>query len=220
MSPQENTVVLIDYGIGNIFSVTRALEAAGATVLATDDPNAVAQAQRIVLPGVGAFGDCMAELERRQLTGPILNHAASGRPLLGICVGMQMLMRTGEEFGVRPGLGLINGTVRQIAPVAPNGSPRKRPHIGWAGLLNPEGARGWDGTLLAGTAEGTPVYFLHSFAAVPADPAHCLAEVDYGGERLCAAVRRDNIAGCQFHPEKSGPSGLAVLRAFLDQPSE
>jgi len=211
-------VVLVDYGIGNIFSVTRALKAAGASVTASDDPSVIAQATRIVLPGVGAFADCMAELERRRLIDPILDYAASGRPLLGICVGMQILMRTGEEFGVRPGLGLIDGVVRQIGPTTADGLPRKRPHIGWSSLLQPRDGRGWAQSALAGTAEGTSFYFLHSFAAVPDDPADVLAETRYGGEHLCAAVQRKNILGVQFHPEKSGSAGLALLHGFLTAP--
>lgn len=211
------SIVLVDYGIGNIFSVTRALTAAGGSVVASDDPKVIAQATRIVLPGVGAFGDCMAELERRRLIGPILDYAASGRPLLGICVGMQILMRTGEEFGVHSGLGLIDGVVRQIGPTTASGLPRKRPHIGWSELLPPRHG-GWTESVLAGTMAGTPFYFLHSFAAIPDDPADVLAETSYGGEHLCAAVRRKNVLGVQFHPEKSGPAGLALLRGFLTSP--
>ncbi|CBS91557.1 imidazole glycerol phosphate synthase subunit HisH [Azospirillum lipoferum] len=210
-------VVLIDYGIGNIFSVTRALTAAGGSVVASDDPMVIAQASRIVLPGVGAFGDCMAELERRRLIGPILDYAASGRPLLGICVGMQVLMRTGEEFGVHSGLGLIDGVVRQIGPTTTNGLPRKRPHIGWSSLLPPR-HRDWNESPLTGTAAGTSFYFLHSFAVVPDEPADVLAETKYGGEHLCAAVQRSNVLGVQFHPEKSGPAGLALLHGFLTSP--
>ncbi len=208
-------VVVADYGIGNLFSVRRALEAAGADVLVTGEPRVVAQAERLVVPGVGAFGDVVAELRVRHLQEPVLEMAASGRPVLGICVGMQMLFEVGEEFGSHPGLGLLPGHVRAIPAADTEGRPHKIPHVGWD-ALHPAGTRsGWQGTLLADLQPDAAVYFVHSFAAEPDDHGDRLADTVYGGHAISAAVQRDNVMGCQFHPEKSGPVGLSILGRFL-----
>ncbi len=208
-------VVVADYGIGNLFSVRRALEAAGADVVVTGAPRAVAQAERLVVPGVGAFGDVVAELRLRGLQEPVMEMAASGRPLLGICVGMQMLFELGEEFGDHPGLGLLPGRVRAIPLADAEGRPHKIPHVGWA-PLHPAGRRnGWQGTLLADLQPGAAVYFVHSFAAEPDVDGDRLADTVYGGHAISAAVQQHNVMGCQFHPEKSGPVGLSILGRFL-----
>jgi imidazole glycerol-phosphate synthase subunit HisH len=202
-------VKVVDYGMGNVGSVLRALSACGAAPMLTSVPEEVAAAPTLVLPGVGAFGDGMEELRRRGLIEPICTFARSGRPLLGICLGMQMMLATGEEFGVVAGLGLIAGNVRALA------GPRKIPHAGW-NLLSPSCAEpDWQGTILDGSGPGDAVYFLHSYAAVPDNPAHRLADCDYDGCRFAAVIRHENIYGCQFHPEKSGPVGLRILRNFL-----
>lgn len=209
------TVLVIDYGMGNLFSVRRALETAGAAeVEVTADPARLAAASHVVLPGVGAFIDGMRGLTEAGFVPAIRDFAASGRPLLGICLGMQMLMDTSEEFGLTPGLGLIPGRVRAIPRDREGGGRRKLPAIGWA-PIRPAGANGWAGSVLADTQPGTPVYMLHSFHAQPENAAHLLADYDHEGTAVTAAVQRDNVTGCQFHPEKSGPAGLAILRAFL-----
>ncbi len=209
------TVAVIDYGVGNLLSVARALEAAGAAeVDVTADPARLALATHVVLPGVGAFVDGMRGLTEAGFPPAIRAFAASGRPLLGICLGMQMLMDDSEEFGLTPGLGLIPGRVRAIPRDRDDGTRRKLPAIGWA-PIHPAGANGWAGSVLADTAPGTPVYMLHSFHAQPGNPAHLLADYDHEGTRVTAAIRQGNVTGCQFHPEKSGPAGLAILRAFL-----
>lgn len=207
-------VTLVDYGIGNIFSVRRALESSGAEVLLTGRPEDIAAAQRLVLPGVGAFADCMAGLRERGLVAPLLDYAATGRPLLGICVGMQMLASISEEFGEHEGLGLVPGRVSPVPATAIDGEPQKIPHTGWTAVHRPAGVS-WDGSPLAETREGEAVYVVHSFAVIPDDSAHRLADCEYGGRRICAAVRRERIFGCQFHPEKSGPTGLKMLAQFL-----
>jgi glutamine amidotransferase len=212
-------VVLVDYGIGNLLSVERALESAGARVLRTADPSDVRRCERLVIPGVGAFGDCMAGLGERGLTEAVREVAVSGRPWLGICVGMQMLLATGEEFGDHPGLGVIPGRVREIEPLTTRGERLKVPHIGWNGLTTPADGQGWAGTLLEDTGEGSQFYFVHSFAAEPVEPSiHLLAETRYGGRSLCAVVRSGAAYGVQFHPEKSGLAGLRMLRTFLTLP--
>jgi glutamine amidotransferase len=208
-------VAVIDYGMGNLFSVRRALEVAGAgDVDVTADPARLAQAERVVLPGVGAFADGMAGLTAAGFVPAIRDFVATGRPLLGICLGMQMLLDTSEEFGQTPGLGLIPGAVRAISRARTDGGRRKLPAIGWF-PLRPAGANGWEGSVLADTAPDSPVYFLHSFHAEPDSPAHLLAEYDHDELRVTAAVRRENVTGTQFHPEKSGPVGLNILRRFL-----
>jgi imidazole glycerol-phosphate synthase subunit HisH len=208
-------VLVVDYGVGNLLSVCRAFEACAATVELTDSVARLAAAERVVLPGVGAFGDCVHELERRALVRPILDFIASGRPLLGICVGMQMLLEVGEEFGEHAGLGLVPGRVRAIPATGADGSPHKIPHIGWSELAKPTPDTQWDGTILDGIPERASCYFVHSFTAEPAQPRHRLADCDYDGRCVSAALRAGNVYGTQFHPEKSGETGLRILRNFL-----
>ncbi len=207
-------VTLVDYGIGNIYSVRRAFETAGADVLLTGLPTDIVTAERLVLPGVGAFADCMGGLRERGLIEPLLQYAATGRPLLGICVGMQMLATTSEEFGEHAGLGLVPGRVVAVPSVDIEGQALKIPHIGWTALRRPTDVS-WQQSPLADTCEGESVYVVHSYALQPVDPAHRLADCEYGGHRICAAVRRDRIFGCQFHPEKSGLAGLRMIARFL-----
>jgi glutamine amidotransferase len=206
-------VTVIDHGIGNLLNVVRALEHCGGTVRVVQSASAgMSEASRLVLPGVGAFGDGMAELRSRGFDDAVRRFAATGRPLLGICVGLQMLFDASEEMGEHAGLGLLPGRVRAVAPRGSNGEAHRIPHIGWRPL---EPAGSWAGTVLADLQARERVYFVHSFCAEPEHAAHRLAEVDYDGVRICAAVRRDNVQGCQFHPERSGAPGLAMLRRFL-----
>jgi glutamine amidotransferase len=204
-------VALIDYGIGNIHSVIKALRHEGADVELTSDPDVIRRADRVVLPGVGAFADCRSGLVDRGLFEVSKEAAESGRPFLGICVGMQLLMTESEEFGRHAGLGVIPGQV--VAIPADNGL--KVPQIGW-NRIYPRRGGDWRGTLLEPLEPGTMVYFVHSYTAAPAREEHRLADAEYGGHRVSAAVRRDNVWGTQFHPEKSGPAGLQVLRRFLE----
>lgn len=208
-------VTVIDYGIGNIFSVTRALEHCGATVLLSGRPEDILAAPRLVLPGVGAFANGMEGLRSRGLVEPIRRYAASGRPLLGICLGMQMLFARSLEFGDHEGLALIPGIIAPIVAKAPDGAALKVPHIGWTPLERPPGCATWDGTLLAGVREGENCYFVHSFTAVPERESSRLADATYGDCRISAAVREGNVWGCQFHPEKSGETGLRMVANFV-----
>ncbi|MBI4184349.1 MAG: imidazole glycerol phosphate synthase subunit HisH [Proteobacteria bacterium] len=209
-------VAIVDYGLGNLFSVCQAVARCGAEPELTAEPGRVRAAGRLILPGVGAFADGMAGLRARGLDAAVRAAAAAGRPLLGICLGMQMLFAESEEFGRHQGLGLIPGRVVAIPPSGADGKPHKIPHIGWNGLIPAGGRSGWEGTPLRALAPATAVYFVHSFVADPAEPADRLAECDYDGLRLTAAVGRGNVVGLQFHPERSGPAGLAVIAAFLD----
>jgi glutamine amidotransferase len=215
MAEASRPVVVVDYGLGNLFSVSRALAAAGGTPTLTSDPDALLSAERLVLPGVGSFGDGINGLRERGLIEPLRSYARTGRPLIGLCLGMQLLLTSGDEFGLNEGLGLIPGRVTLLAPQGQDGRPLKMPHIGWSELV--PGDAGWKGGPLEDLAPRSQVYFVHSYAPQPDDQAHALAYCDYGTTRFCAAVRRDNLSGCQFHPEKSGPYGLMILSRFLRQ---
>jgi len=207
-------VFIVDYGLGNLFSVRRAVEVSGVSDIEVGtDPMRLAAADRVILPGVGAFKDGMAGLSAAGFVPAIRAYAAAGRPLLGICLGMQMLLDGSNEFGQTGGLGLIPGRVVAIGRLRADGTRRKLPSIGWAGL---QPASPWEGSILCNLSPGTPVYFLHSFHAQPTDPADLLASYDHQGARVTAAVRRGAITGTQFHPEKSGPVGLGIIAAFLN----
>lgn len=209
------TVTVIDYGMGNLFSVSRAFEHCGADVIVADAPERISSADRLVLPGVGAFAEGMAELASRKLVDPILEFCRRERPFLGICLGMQMMMEYSEEFGVHKGLGLIPGGVVPIPTQGAAGRPHKIPHIGWNALLMPRSQSGWDRTPLRNVVPSSSVYFVHSFAADPKDPASLLAECSYDGVPITAAISRGMLFGFQFHPEKSARNGLQVIRDFL-----
>jgi glutamine amidotransferase len=206
-------VTVLDYGIGNLLNVLRALEHCGAAIRLIDKPAAAdSDAPRLVLPGVGAFGDGMKELRARGFDDLVKRFAQSGRPFLGICVGMQMMFDASEEMGEHAGLGLLPGRVQPVPATGSDGAPHRVPHIGWRPL---EPARDWSGTLMQEVPPGERAYFVHSFAAEPAQDGDRLADVRYDGRRLCAAVQRDNLYGCQFHPERSAHAGLGMLKRFL-----
>ena len=199
-------IALIDYGAGNVRSVEKALRAVGAEVTVTQEPAVVRAAEKVVLPGVGAFADCMAALRRLEMIAPIEAAAARGAPFLGICVGMQVLFEEGTEMGVHPGLGLLPGrVVRFDLPAA-----FKVPHTGW-NQLRPTRAS----TLFADLPAGSWAYFNHSFYCA-ARPEETIAVTDYGGDFPCA-VQRGNLYGIQFHPEKSQDVGLHILRNFVER---
>lgn len=205
-------VTVIDYGVGNLLSVQRGFEHCGARVTVTSDPQVILGADRLVLPGVGAFRDAMQELDVRGLPAVIRAYAASGKPLLGICLGMQMLLDESEEFGTTQGLGLIPGRVVPVPAQTTDGDAQKIPHIGWSALY--PASDSWSGTLLNEIQAGSAVYFVHSFMAQTRDATHRLADCVYGGHRIPAVIGSGNVFGCQFHPEKSGEVGLNVLRTF------
>lgn len=210
------SVTLLDYGMCNMLNVARAFERAGADLKVTEDPLDAATAERLVVPGVGAFGDSMIEVTRRGHGDAIRAFAETGRPLLGICVGMQILFEGSEEFGDSPGLGVIAGRVMPVPRQTTAGVPQRVPHIGWNELLIPPSRNTWDGTLMQSQASQPPsVYFVHSFVPHPTNPEDRLADFNYGGHRLCAAIKRDNITATQFHPERSGNVGLTLLANFI-----
>ncbi len=210
------TVALIDYGSGNLRSAAKALERAVAeaglsmTVAVTADPENVRTADRIVLPGVGAFADCKAGLDAVHGMVSALYEAVilHGRPFLGICVGMQLLASVGREHRDTGGLGWLDA---EVVPLAPSDPALKIPHMGWNELIPASPVH----PVLEGLTAGSHAYFVHSYRMVPADPSVVLAECDYGG-RFPAVVGRDNIVGTQFHPEKSQATGLRLIRNFLE----
>jgi len=196
-------IAIADYGIGNLGSVTKGFRRAGAEVLLTGDPEALRRADALVLPGDGAFAATMAEVERRGLV-PVLREAVElGKPLLGICIGMQLLFEESEEHGRHRGLGLLPGRVRRFEGDLPV------PHMGWNRL---RGRRSHP--ILDGIADGAHVYFVHSFLPTGADPGDVAATADHGGP-FAAAAERGNVWGCQFHPEKSSETGRRILSNFL-----
>ena len=203
-------IAVIDYGVGNLFSLCRSLEAIGQQPVVTGDPALLRQADRLFLPGVGAFQDAIAKLRQTGLDQVIKEEAAKGKPILGICLGMQLLFEESLEFGRWEGLGLIPGKVVPMEGVIP--ADYKIPHIGWNALHFPQNDRH---PLLGTVQEGDCVYFVHSFYATDCDEA-VIATAEYGAE-LTAAVARGNVMGCQFHPEKSGDVGLNILRTFCER---
>ncbi|MCX5811388.1 MAG: imidazole glycerol phosphate synthase subunit HisH [Proteobacteria bacterium] len=208
-------VVVVDYGMGNLLSVHRAFEYCGARVVITSSPNQVERAEYLVLPGVGAFADGIRELHSRGLVEAIRKFTKTGRPFLGICLGMQMMMETSEEFGIYEGLALIPGRVIMIPKAGSDGIPHKIPHIGWNGLLLPKNREDWNNTVFQDLSIGESVYFVHSFSVIPTNPINDLADCDYNGLCICASIQSGNVYGCQFHPEKSGIVGLKIIKNFL-----
>lgn len=206
-------VTVVDYGLGNLFSIQRALTHLGADVEVTSDPERVGKADALILPGVGAFGDGMDQLRKRRLVEPILQAVGRGRPLLGICLGMQLFFTRSEEFGRHEGLGIIEGTVLKIQETDAAGRRIKVPHVGWS-PLHPAPA-GWSSTVLEGLSDGDSMYFVHSFVPFPEKGSVTVAQIEYGGHAYCALVEKGSVVGSQFHPEKSGQAGLQLLQNFL-----
>lgn len=207
-------MAVVDYGIGNVLSVTRALTHCGASVELTDSPSKIMENTHLVLPGVGAFADGMNGLKERGLVDTVRKFVSLGRPFLGICLGMQIMFDMSEEFGEHAGLGFIPGRVVPIPQTDAEGKPHKIPHIGWNELQPASKSDGWENSILRGILPSSSVYFVHSFTAVPADDCHRLSDSFYNGRRISAVIRRGNLYGCQFHPEKSGPVGLKILQNF------
>lgn len=199
-------LAIIDYQMGNLRSVQKGFEKVGHQATITSDPAELVKADKVVLPGVGAFGDAMAELRRRDLVGPIRDAIAAGKPFLGICLGMQLLCDVGYENGRHEGLGVIPGEcVRFELP-----GEYKVPHMGWNGLQIKRQA-----PILRGLAEGTHVYFVHSYYIVPRDPGVIATETSYGPP-FCSTIWRDNVYATQYHPEKSQTDGLRILKNFAE----
>ena len=200
-------VAIIDYGVGNLFSLKSSFKAIGAEAVVTSDEKVIAEADRIILPGVGAFEDAARKLRESGMADVVKREIAAGKPMMGICLGMQLLLDVSYEYGVHEGLGLIRGSVRPIADVIP--ADYKIPHIGWNLLKFKK-----ESPLFKYIKEGDYVYFVHSYYAAECDEA-TIAVTEYGAE-LTAAVANGNVYGCQFHPEKSGEVGMNILKAYME----
>ncbi len=200
-------IAIVDYGVGNLFSIEQSFRAIGAQITVTADPEVLRSADKLVLPGVGAFGEAAKKLWDSGVAEVVLEQAKAGKPLFGICLGMQLLFDESCEYGCHKGLGLIPGQIRPISQVIPKGL--KIPHMGWNALNFTRESR-----LFSNIHDGDCVYFVHSYYAANCSEA-TIATAEYGAP-LTAAVEKGNVFGCQFHPEKSGTVGLEILRAFCE----
>ncbi len=205
---------IVDYGVGNLHSVRKAVRQFSDDVAITDEPIEIAEADGLILPGVGAFEAGMSGLEKRGLVEVIKQFANSGKPMLGICLGAQIMLRYGYEFGEHKGLGIIAGSTVRF----PEMKNVKIPHIGWNSIYPSQhlNKNDWDRSILSSIQNGEEMYFVHSFIFKPDSEDSVFALSTYGGYEFCAAIRKGNIFGCQFHPEKSGAAGLNVIKKFIE----
>jgi glutamine amidotransferase len=210
-------VTIIDYGVGNLLSVQRGFEYFGASVELSSDPEKILSAQRVVLPGVGAFPKAMQALKSQNLDTVIQELSNKGIPLLAICLGMQLLLEGSDEFGQTAGLSLISGRVVAVPNKTIEGTIQKIPNVGWSSLNVSSPRSSWENTLLQDNKPGDAAYFVHSFMSQPSDQKNQIAHINYGGHKVSAVISRDKITGCQFHPEKSGLVGLKILGRFILQ---
>ena len=207
-------VAIVDYGLGNLFSVMQACEHAGLRGFLASAANEIAEADAVILPGVGAFGDAMASLHRLDLVEPLRDAAASGKPLFGICLGLQLLMEESEEFGAHRGLGIVRGDVVRFGTPKESGRTLKVPQVGWNRILeanHQEATAGlWKDSPLEGLSDGTFMYFVHSFYVRPEVSELNVSTTRYGDVDFCSSLKTGNIFACQFHPERTGPEGLRI----------
>lgn len=209
-------VAIVDYGMGNLYSVRQACQAAGLDAVLTNDPADVRAADGVVLPGIGAFEGAIRTLREHHLVEALQAAAASGRPMVGICLGMQLMMQESLEFGRHEGLGLFDGRVVPFPATSADGRSWKIPQVGWnrVRLQQPEAAGTWDA---GGLDEGDFMYFVHSFYVEPAESSVVVATAEYAGLEFCAALGRGNVLAWQFHPERSADRGLALYKVFADR---
>jgi glutamine amidotransferase len=209
-----NKIIIIDYELGNLFSVKHAFQMLGYEATITNDKNLVATADRLVLPGVGAFADAMDNLRKYDLVQPIRDYIASGKPFLGVCLGLQLLFTESEEFINKKGLDIISGTVKKFQP-AVNGKKVKVPQIAWNKINRPPGAR-WTETPLKEVQPDEYMYFVHSYYVQPDNDSDRITVTNYGEMDYCSGIRRDNVFATQFHPEKSALPGLSIFRNWAE----
>lgn len=205
-------ITIVDYGVGNLASVAKAFMNFDVNVSISEDHNDIINADAIVLPGVGSFEAGMRGIKIRELFDSIKTFASSSKPILGICLGAQLLLEKGFEFGVHEGLGLIAGNVVKFTELC---EKEKIPHVGWNKLIVPEN-KNWKGTIISGINSGEQVYFVHSYILKPDRKEDILAMSEYGDLSFCSVVQNGNIYGCQFHPEKSGQVGLRIINNFIN----
>lgn len=202
-------IAIIDYGLSNLYSISKALECFTDNIVITDELSVMNLADAMVLPGVGAFAEGMKGLEMRGLTQGIRDFANSGKPILGICLGAQLFLSKGYEFGIFDGLGIIRGEVIKFPEI----KDAKIPHIGWNKIYSTNNQ--WDKTIFDRIDQNANMYFVHSYVLKPQDEENIFALTEYGGCEFCSVVRKGNIYGCQFHPEKSGEQGLTIIKNFI-----
>ena len=206
----KSKIVIVDYGVGNLHNLRRAFEHEKTSVEISDKPITLKKADAMILPGVGSFAAGMRGLKERGLIDIILKHGLSDKPILGICLGAQLLLDRGYEFGEHSGLGLLEGDVINFPP----GTGEKIPHIGWNKIV-PAHINEWPKTIFQGATPGFYAYFVHSYVLRPKDEKNILSITEYGSYRFCSSLRKGNIDGCQFHPEKSGVEGLKIINQFV-----
>jgi glutamine amidotransferase len=202
-------VTIVDYGIGNLFNLDRAFQHLKVKTSLITDPDSIRRAERLVIPGVGAFGEGIGNIDKLALAEPIREFAKTGKPMLGICLGMQLLASTSTELGNWKGLNVVGGAVVKF----PAG-PWKLPLISWCPVLESNGLNPWSGSILDGLTSGADFYFNHSYHLQLSDPASVLASANYAGTSFTAVLRQDNVFACQFHPERSAHAGLRLLSNF------
>lgn len=205
-------VLIIDYDMGNLFSVAQACRKTGINPIVTGDPDTIRNAGALILPGVGAFGDAMEHLEKNGQIDAINEFLKKGNPFLGICLGMQLLFSSSEEFGEHCGLGIIPGRVKKF-PLAVQNRKVKVPQVAWNRITPPDNSA-WQDTVLERIQPGEYMYFVHSYYCIPDDPSTVLTQTDYEGIKYCSSVKKENILAMQFHPEKSGQTGLAIYASW------
>jgi imidazole glycerol-phosphate synthase subunit HisH len=208
-------IVIIDYSLGNLFSVQQALTYCGADTIISHSPNDVKTADAIVLPGVGAFAEAMKYLRENKLDQAIIDTVDGGKPFLGVCLGMQLLFESSEEFTNSYGLGLISGSIKRFVKPAEM-EKLHVPQVGW-NTIERNHTFNWNNTVLAGVPESSYMYFVHSFYAMPTNPSDVLSVSEYGGTRYCSSVMKNNIVATQFHPEKSGEEGIKIYKNWLSK---
>jgi len=208
-------ISVIDYGVGNLLSVQRGFDNCGAEVNFVSTPAEILAAEKLVLPGVGAFPNAMTSLSNLGLVSAIQDFSLTGRPMLAICLGMQLLLDESEEFGKTEGLGIIEGLVTAVPNTDAMGAKQKIPHIGWNELHTRQSKETWQDSILNGLSSGDATYFVHSYMATPKNQENLLAYTPYGATDVPAVITKNYVTGCQFHPEKSGEVGLSILRNFM-----
>lgn len=208
-------IAIIDLDLGNLHSVARAIRHVGGEPVITDNEQVIRQAEKLILPGVGSFKAGMNSINQKGLRDVICDKSSSGTPLLGICLGMQLLMDHSEEQGSHQGLGIIAGHVSKFQNFAQFDPCAKVPHINWCGIDKKVDNDTWMDTILGAVVPGDECYFVHSLCVIPQDNNHALAVSHYGGSEFCSVIKKDNIVGCQFHPEKSGDVGLRIIDSFV-----
>lgn len=209
-------ILIIDYGLSNLLSVQHAFSYYDAECTVINKPEEIDEASVLILPGVGAFSDGMDGLKRLNFIEPLEKAVKKGIPLLGICLGMQMLFNESEEFGRFRGLGFIPGRVVRIPDLDIDGGPQKVPHISWEPMFPIGSKQDFNDTVLRTITPGEECYFIHSYEAIPASDEYRVADTLYGGRRISAVVQNGNVIGTQFHPEKSGTVGLRIIRSFIE----